>query len=355
MKRSFKAVIAGAFAGLVIAASASAQLVPLPLVTWKYQQPWTKPWHAFVSIVRDCQGNPMQFPAGVAPIAADDWICTASGPIVRIQWWGVSPQPLQTPNRQFLIRIFTDANCRPANLVYSTCVLATNQYVNIDCRQRRVHRFSANLPTGALGFSQVAGTHYWLSIAEVDGVAGAIQSPTLNAVDFMWSAHRNTKNCPALQRLPGPVFIQPLLDACDQLEEDLSFVLYRSAIIVNVPNNPAGLIGLPRPVYVAEFRKQGDPNTIEHVECFTPDSDGSASLHPELAPGMYQVAIRGGSRRTSFFDIFVEVSLPGAAGGGGAADYFIDLGNVAGPPGDVDGDGDTDFADLTGVLANWRP
>lgn len=350
MSRVLRSIVAG-LVSAVVCSAASAQLVPIPLVTWKYQQPWTKPWHAFHSIVRDCQGNPMQFPTGVAPVAADDWICTASGPIVRIQWWGVSPQPNQVPNRQFLIRIFTDAQCRPANLVYQTCVLATNQYVNIDCRDRRVHRFSANLPTGTAGFSQVAGTHYWLSIAEVDGVAGAMQSPTLNAVDFMWSAHRNTKNCPALQRLPGPVFIQPLLDACDQLEEDLSFVLYRSAIIVHVPNNPTGLASLPRPVYVAEFRKQGDPDTLHHVECFTPDDDGSASLHPELAPGMYEVAIRGMSRRPAFFDIFIEDPLVS----GGSADYFIDLGNVAGPMGDVDGDGDTDFADITGVLANWRP
>ncbi len=353
MNRSFKAMFAGLFAGLVCAASASAQLVPIPLVTWKYQQPWVKPWHAFDSIVRDCAGNPMQFATGVAPVAADDWICTASGPIVRIQWWGVSPQPNQVPNRQFLIRIFTDAQCRPANLVYQTCVLATNQYVNVDCRQRRVYRFSANLPTGAAGFSQIAGTHYWLSIAEVDGAAGAMQSPTLNAVDFMWSAHRNLKNCPALQRFPGPTYIQPLLDVCDQLEEDLSFVLYRSAIIVHVPNNPASTFAtLPRPVYVAEFRKQGDPDTLCAVECFTPDDDGSASLHPELDPGMYRMTVRGMGRRAvdSFFDIFTEIQ-----GAGGTADYFIDLGNVAGPPGDVDGDGDTDFADLTSLLANWRP
>lgn len=353
MSRSLLKAFVGVFVGLVCAATASAQILPLPLVTWKYQQPWTKPWHAFVSAVRDCQGNPLQFPTGAAPIAADDWICTASGPIVRVQWWGVSPQPAQIPNRQFLIRIFTDAQCRPANLIYSTCVLATNQYVNIDCRQKRVYRFSANLPTGAAGFSQVAGTHYWLSIAEVDGTAGAIQSPTLNAIDFMWSAHRNTKNCPALQRLPGPVFIQPLLDVCDQLEEDLSFVLYRSAIIIHVPNNPTGLTTLPRPVYVAEFRKLGDPDfdLLHHVECFSPDDDGSASLHPELTPGMYQVAIRGMGHRPAFFDIFIEDPLVT----GGAADYFIDLGNVGGPPGDVDGDGDTDFSDITGVLGNWAP
>lgn len=345
MKFGMKAIFAGAIAGLLTTV-ASAQIIAIPLVTWKYRQDWTKPWHAFVSAVRDCQGTPLTTgAAGVAPIAADDWICTATGPIVRVQWWGVSPQPAQVPNRPFLIRIFTDSQCRPANLVYQSCVVATNTYVNIDCKQRRVFRFSANLTPP---FTQVAGTHYWLSISEVDGGTAGVSSPTPGAIDFMWSAHRNLKNCPALQRLPGPVFIQPLLDQCDQLEEDLSFILFRSAIIVHVPNNPTGT-ALARPVYVAEFRRMDDPSSLEHVECFSPDDDGSVSLHPELAPGAYRVEIRGMGRRPSFFDIFVGDLT------NGTADYFIDLGNVAGPVGDVDGDGDTDFADITGVLANWHP
>ncbi|MBL8745436.1 MAG: hypothetical protein JNK58_03675 [Phycisphaerae bacterium] len=345
MSRSFKGLLA-AVASTFVCAAASAQIIAIPLVTWKYQQPWTKPWHSFASVVQSCQGNPVTF----APVAADDWICTASGPIVRVSWWGTSPQPAQTPNRQFLIRIFNDVQCRPSALVYSACVLATNQQVGYDCRDRRVYRFNANLPTGAAGFSQVAGTHYWLMIAEVDGTAGALQSPTLGAVDFEWSAHRNIKNCPALQRTPSGVFIQPLLDQCDNIEEDLSFVLYRSAIIVHVPTPlPTALTTLPRPNYIAEFRNmQGE---LVDTQCFSPDDDGSASLHPELAPGQYTVGIRGGSFRPSFFDIFIE--LPPIAGG--SPDYFIDLGNVAVGRGDVDGDGDTDFADLTNVLSNWHP
>ena len=339
MFRGFKSLLVGVLAGLVCA-SASAQIIAIPLITWKYAQPWTAPWHSHESVVRDCNGTPVPF----SPVAMDDWICTATGPIVRLRWWGTSPQPNQVPNRQFLIRIYsgTTASCQPGNLLYSVCVLATNQQVGIDCRDRRVIRFNANLPTP---FTQTAGNRYWLQISEVDGVAGAMQSPTLNAIDFEWSAHRNIKNCNARQRTPAGVFIVPLLDDCDMLQDDLSFVLYRSTIIVNVPNPlPTTIAGLPQPVYIAEFRKQGTMEK-EWSECFTPDDDGSASLQPELAPGMYQVAIRGGSFRPSFFDIFVDVD----------GNYMYNLGNVAGGAGDVDGDGDTDFADLTGVLANWRP
>lgn len=348
MSRFLRTLAAAAVSGFVCTV-ASAQILPIPLVTWKYQQPWVKPWHSFASVVRDCQGGPVTF----APIAMDDWICTASGPIVRIQWWGTSPQQQQIPNRPFMIRIYTAAPgaCLPQQLVYQTCVLATNQQVGIDCRDRRVYRFSANLPTGAAGFSQVAGTRYWLQISEADlGSAASGPSPTPGAVDFQWSAHRNIKNCPALQRNAAGIITQPLLDACDNIEEDLSFVLYRSAIIVHVPvPAPTHLTNLPRPTYIAEFRNQ--QGEVVDTQCFTPDDDGSASLHPELAPGHYRLGIRGQSHRPTFFDIFVEDPLVT----GGAADYFIDLGPSVGGPGDVDGDGDTDFADLTAVLANWRP
>jgi hypothetical protein len=344
MSRILRSIVAGIVSAVVVT-SASAQIIAIPLITWKYQQPWTKPWQAHASVVRDCLGGPVTF----APIAADDWICTASGPIVRVSWWGVSPQPAQIPNRPFVIRIYNDVGCRPANLMYQTCVNASSQPVSVDCRQRRVYRFSANLTPP---FTQITGTHYWLQISEADlGTGGAAgTSPTPGAIDFQWSAHRNIKNCPALQRTAAGVFIQPLLDVCDQLEEDLSFILYRSAIIVHVPQPfPTGLVGLPRPNFIAEFRNM-DGDVVD-TQPFTVDDDGSASLHPELAPGQYRLGIRGMSFRPAFFDIFIEDPLVT----GGAADYFIDLGDVTGGQGDVDGDGDTDFADITGVLANWRP
>lgn len=342
MSRILRSIVAGVVTAVVCSA-ASAQLVAIPLITWKYQQPWTKPWHAHASVVRDCQGQPVTF----APIAADDWICTASGPIVRVSWWGVSPQPAQIPNRPFLIRIYNNAQCRPANLVYSTCVNASSQPVSVDCRQRRVYRFGANLTPP---FTQVTGTHYWLQISEADlGTGGAAgTSPTPGAVDFQWSAHRNIKNCPALQRTAAGVFIQPLFDVCDQLEEDLSFVLYRSAIIIHVPTTGLPTLpGLPRPTFVAEFRTM-DGELVD-TQCFSPDDDGSVSLHPELAPGQYRIGIRGMSFRPSFFDIFVGDLTTGTA------DYFIDLGTLPNSQGDVDGDGDVDFGDITGVLAGWRP
>lgn len=347
MVRSLKSLAVAALMGLVCTVSASAQIIAVPLITWKYSQPWTQPWHSHASIVRDCNGTPMTF----APIAMDDWICTASGPIVRLRWWGTSPQPNQTPNRQFLIRIYsgTTAACTPQQLLYSVCVLASNQLVGYDCRDRKVYRFQATLPTP---FTQQAGNRYWLQISEVDGVAGGMQSPTLNAVDFEWSAHRNVKNCNALQRSAAGVITQPLLDACDNLQDDLAFVLYRSGLIVHVPVPvPSTVAGLPNSVYIAEFRRASD-GALADTQCFSPDNDGSAGLHPELAPGSYRMTVRGMSSRAvdSFFDIFTELEATGAA-----ADYFLDLGDVAGPQGDVDGDGDIDFADLTGVLVNWHP
>jgi hypothetical protein len=341
MPRGVFKTLFGAIVGLVCAATASAQLIPIPLVTWKYQQPWTAPWHSHDSVVRDCQGGSVSF----ANIALDDWICTATGPIVRVRWWGTSPQPAQTPNRPFLIRIFSTgaAACQPAQLLYSVCVLASNQYVGFDCRDRKVYRFQANLTPA---FTQVAGQHYWIQISEVDFMPGTnFVSPTIGAIDFEWSAHRNIKNCPAGQRTPAGVWTAPLFDDCDQLEEDLAFVLYRSAIIIHTPpNNPTGLATLPRPVYIAEFRKQGDPDTLAYVECFTADDDGTASLHPELPPGNYVMSVRGMSFRPAFFDIFVDVDW----------NYVTDVGMIC-CPGDVDGDGFVRFSDVTGVLANWAP
>jgi hypothetical protein len=340
MFRSFNALLAGGLAAL-ICSSASAQIIAIPLITWKYSQPWTAPWHSHDSVVRDCQGNPVPF----ADRALDDWICTASGPIIRVRWWGTSPQPNQLPNRQFLIRIYqgTTAACQPLQPpIYSVCVLPSKVLVGHDCfMDRQVWRFQANLPTP---FTQQAGNRYWLQISEVDGVAGALQSPTLNAIDFEWSAHRNIKNCPAGQLSPAGVWTAPLFDACDGVEEDLAFVLYRSAIIVHVPVPVNPTLALPLPSYTAEFRRQGT-GQLEWREQFSPDDDGSASLQPELRPGMYRLEIRGMGFRPSFFDVFVDFD----------GNYQYDLGNVAIGAGDVDGDGDTDFADLTGVLANWRP
>lgn len=327
----------------VLTPAAWSQIIAVPIVLWKYIQPWTKPWHSHPSVVRDCSGGPVTF----APVAADDWICTQTGPIRRFTWWGTSPQPAQIPNRPFYIAIYSDANCQPAQLLYQICLPATNQQVGIDCRQRRVHRFNAVVPAGVPVFTQQAGQHYWLQISEADvGAAAVGPSPTLNAVDFEWSAHRNIKICNAGRRTPAGMWLTPLLDACDNIEEDLAFGLYRNFIIGTVPLPPTftGNPALPRPVFIAEFRMQSEPDSsIVHVECFTLDNDGSFFLDPELAPGMYRLAIRGMSLRSSFFDVFVDFDIP------------TNLGMLPISLGDVNGDGRTDFADVSSLLGGWMP
>ncbi|MDX2116392.1 MAG: hypothetical protein SFZ24_12350, partial [Planctomycetota bacterium] len=70
MRRSMVLSLVAGLAGL-IAPVASGQIA-LPLVTWKYAQPYTFNLSSHPSVVRDCQGSPVQF----APVAMDDWICT---------------------------------------------------------------------------------------------------------------------------------------------------------------------------------------------------------------------------------------------------------------------------------------
>lgn len=336
MLRTISSILAAGCVGL-LSFAASAQTAPLPIVTWKYAQPYTFNLHSHPSVVRDCQGGPVPF----APVAIDDWICTRTGPIVRIDWWGTSPQPNQVPPRRFYIAVYNNVQCQPANLVFSTCVNATNKVVSIDCRDRRVYRFRAPIA----GFSQVAGTHYWLQISEADLAGTPTSSPTPNAIDFQWSAHRNIKNCPAGRRSPGGVFQQPLIDLCDQLEEDLAFVLYSSTIRGTLPFNPAALDPAnPAPSVTVEFRRrQGTTGGMVWSQSVTPDSDGSFAVEPELPPGEYQVAIRAGSFRPAFFDIFLEL------------DSDLDLGAISTTGGDSNLDTRVNFADITDVIAGWNP
>lgn len=328
----------GLIAGGIAASVASAQVAPLPIVTWKYAQPYTYNLHSHPSVVRDCQGGPVTF----APVAVDDWICTRTGPIVRVDWWGTSPQPNQVPPKRFYIAIYNDVQCRPANLVFSQCVNASNKVVSTDCRDRRVFRFRAGLQ----GFSQVAGTHYWLQISEADNAGTTAPSPTPGAIDFQWSAHRDIKNCPAGRRLPSGVFQQPLIDLCDQREDDLAFVLYSSTIRGTIPFNPAALNpALPAPSITVELRRRDLAEGAGMVwsQSVTPNDDGSFDVEPDVPAGEYQVAIRAPGFRPSFFDIFVDL------------DTDHDLGGINIAAGDVNGDGFANFADITLIIANWAP
>lgn len=343
---SVRWLTAGFLVGVLTPASWSQ--IAIPVLVWKYRQPWTKPWHSHESVVRHCSGAPAPF----ATVAVDDWICTQTGPIHRFTWWGTSPQPNQTPNQPFYIAIYSDANCQPGQLLYQTCVIASRQMVSIDCQGRRVFWFNAVIPAGAPVFHQQQGQHYWLQISEVDfgmqSGGAVVPSPTINAVDFEWSPHRPIKNCPALQMTPAGTW-QPLLDACDNNPEDLAFIVYRNYIqgTIAVPTTFTANPAIPRPVFIAEWRSRSNPTMVHHVECFTLNDDGSFYLEPEVPPGEYRLAIRGMSFRPSFFDVFVEDPI---RGGGGT-----DLGSLPVSLGDVNGDGRVDFADITNVLVGWAP
>ncbi|MDX2116042.1 MAG: hypothetical protein SFZ24_10565, partial [Planctomycetota bacterium] len=309
--------------------------IALPLVTWKYAQPYTFNLSSHPSVVRDCQGSPVQF----APVAMDDWICTRTGPIVRVDWWGTSPQPNQQPAKRFYIAIYNDVQCRPANLVYSTCVNASFKPVTVDCAQRRVYRFRAPIA----GFSQVAGTHYWLQISEVDGVAGAPSSPTPNAIDFQWSAHREIKNCPAGRRAPSGAWFAPLIDSCDQREDDLAFVLFSSTIRGTIPFNPAALNpALPAHSITVEVRRPGSGELL-WSQSVTPDDDGSFAAEPEVPAGNYRVGVRVPGCLPSYFDVTI------------GDDSDVDLGGINVAVGDVNGDGRVNFQDISVVLSGWAP
>lgn len=332
--------VAATLSVLAMAAAASAQIGPISLVTWKFRQPWTQPYAAHPSVVRDCQGGPVQF----STVAFDDWLCTRTGPIRRIMWWGTSPQPQQVPNRQFVISVYTDANCRPGNLLYRTCVLATNTLVGIDCRDRRVYRFVANMPTGAAGWSQVAGTKYWLQISEADNAGMPMQSPTPNAVDFQWSAHRPIQFCPALKRAPGGAF-QLCLDPCDQIEEDLSFVLYSTAIIghVSVPGSLKAP-GQPSP-FMLELRRPGDNEIVARIP-ISADVNGDGEIavcdEEDFPVGEYLCRITShGTRPKELGLISFE------------QDAEVNLGAITLSSADSNGDGLTNFSDIVFILSNF--
>lgn len=342
MFQSTKEVVSAVVGFLCLAGAASAQLTPTPLILWKYNQPWTKPWASHASVVRDCQGQPVTF----STVAVDDWLCTKTGPIRRVMWWGTSPQPQQIPNRTFVIAIYSDVQCLPAQLLYRTCVTATSTPVGIDCRDRRVHQFVANMPTGTAGWSQTAGTKYWLQISEADNAGTPTASPTPGAIDFQWSAHRPIKNCPARKRAIGGAW-QLCLDPCDQIEEDLAFRLFSTSIIghVSVPGTlrPAG-----NPTsFVLELRRPNDNELTNRIPVMC-DVGGDGEIHmtggdgEDILLGDYRVILTGNGIKP------VDLGVRSFAD-----DSVIDLGNINVASGDVNGDGFVSFADITMLLANF--
>lgn len=276
---------------------------------WKWQQPWTPPRASQESRVISCTN-----PTPLTRIAMDDWICQQSGPIVRYCWWGTVSTPAQR-FRPYYIAIYRNlpGGCQPdlsaTGRLYQTCIVPDYAaYVGTDCQQRRVFRMSGVTPAAA-SFIQLTGQHYWLQISEADA-----ESVQPNVENFRWSAHRPIVNCNAVQFSPPVGIIQPLIDPCDQQEEDLAFCLARKDISGTI-NPPGGL--LPPPIL--HLNLLDTAGVLREQLCVEPDDQGNFYVIPESPDGTYIAELSGGGllrsrqsvqiqdgqcARLSFFDIF---------------------------------------------------
>lgn len=309
--------------GLIVGALAAIPASLAQGVFWKYVQRWTPRLASHESRVFSC-AQPQPFDE----IAMDDWVCGATGPIVRVTWWGVLSSPAQA-RRPFYVAIYGSqpTACLPNQqaLLYSTCVVPNYiRFRGVDCEGRRVYQMSAIFPTAAPPFTQQQGVHYWLQISEADA-----QSIRPQLEDFRWSSHRYIKNCPAIS---APPLTQPILDACDGEPEDLAFGL-ASRDIHGV------IVGVRGPLQLSLF----DPDTGDLVEQLVvePGDDGAYTVNPEAPDGAYGL----------------ELSAPGMLPvrrtvmlANGMCTQ-IDFADVA--LGDLDGDGSVSINDLALMLANF--
>lgn len=177
----------------------------------KFSQPWTPPAAAFRSRVHSC-ANPIPRDR----VALDDFEFEESGEIRRIRWWGVLLSPEQV-DRPYYIAIYLDVDCGPDQMIYETCVIPNVQPVDINCLNQSVFRFGAQIPPVAIN----AGEHYWLQISEIDAL-----SANVGQDDFLWAGRQPAQMCNAIQHTNEGQVIDPLLDACNQLVDDLSFQLF---------------------------------------------------------------------------------------------------------------------------------
>jgi hypothetical protein len=309
-------------------ASASAQLAAPAF--FKINQPWRQPLASHASVVENCGGAQVPF----GPIAMDDFLCTKNGPLVRMQWWGTMDNPNLPPQRRFFIRFWSHAgtaNCRPTQSLWQGCVDATFTTVGVDCQNRRVLLWSANLPQPY--FNQIAGTRYWVQISEVDRgtAAGQVVSPRPGVIDWRWSAHRDIKNCPALQIAPSGAITQPILDPCDQQPDDLAFRIYSR-----------GITGTLTPgTYTLRLFYPGTRVVADTIP-FRTDDEGNFDAYPEVPDGTYDLLLEG-MASTGLLLPAVQI-----------ADGSVrELGQVTLNQGDANNDGRVNFSDITAVLGNF--
>ncbi len=350
------AIVVAAISASIFTPLAAAQPALTHLVPFKWCQKYTPPLASHISYVRDCGGTMVP---GI-PIALDDWKCTQSGPIWRVVWWGAllpnQPTGIPLPNRFFIQVWLEDPNnpCKPgfSDFVYAVCVTAKFQFVGVDCRNQRVFRYTAPLPTP---FTQVAGRKYWLQISEVEP-----NQPPLNPVGprWCWSAHRPIELCPATQIVVpaagGFQYLCPLLDRCDQQEDDLAFCLYRRAItgtLTPVPRIPS--------VFQASLLHL-DTMEIVETQCIIPMDDGFFDVYfdvgeveppPPLeegeaartsSPNHYWLWLNGMAAVPTLYPQVIML-----------ADGNHELGTWPLTYGDADNDGSVRFADIIKVLASF--
>lgn len=323
--------IAAAMLGVlaITAQGALAQGIPI-IFPWKWVQTWTKPLASHPSIVRDCNGQPITF---LLNTAFDDFECQQTGPIVRVSWWGTSQIPT-APARRFYIAFWEHLPglCNPTVRLYQNCVTANVRRVGKDCQNRTVWYYTAVLTPP---FTQVAGNRYWLQISEVDDM-----SPSLNAVDFRWSAHRPIAICPAVNRNPVTGATNPLIDPCDNQLDDLAFRLYSRTVSGQITPVPTGRPG----VYRICFR---DPTTLELLESteFSTDDEGNFYVPSDLPVGPYRAYMNG------MAGLEQELTSEGLLILANNTNH--DLGQIGQILGDVNGDDRATFADITALLSQF--
>jgi len=347
----------GVVAAVGCAAGASAQvlpnLVPLPFPSFKWDQRYTPPRSTFTSRVVTCTA-PQPSPV----VAIDDWQCTKTGPIVRIGWWGWLSTTAQS-QRPFYIAIYREDptnQCRPImQPIYQACVVPDQvKLVSKSCEfvpgtnlQRPIYYLSAKLPTPFTQSGTAANPqHLFLQISEIDS-----QSVQPNNIeDFRWAGRRPIQVCPAMQ-FGGAAggFIQPLLDACDQQPDDLSFRLFSRSVTVVL--DPA--VGIAGSVSFSLFHtggSGGDPVPTESVSLnFTKIEWGNireqahtVSLDFDSPDGTYMLEVRAPGALPQRRPIQL---LEGTEF---AVDSFFDIFY-----GDLDGDGFINTLDLTNFLGNF--
>ncbi len=321
----------------LVCTTASAQPIPsLTINPFKWCQPWAPKLAAQRSAVMDCNGTPIPG----YPVALDDWICTKSGPITRVTWWGTECEPIPglAPVSRFYIAVWLhDPNtCKPLQRIYQCCVDAKRRRVGIDCvnapNGNRVYQYSAKL---TCPFTQVAGTHYWLQISEVQ------LTPNIPP-RWCWSEHRPIKNCPAAQGIctaaGGCQIVCPLFDVCDMQPSDLAFCLGSRSIVGTI--TPAGT--LTPQVYQLYFIC---PTTGEIVEkeCITPDPTGFFHNYTAAPDGAYLLWIGGMASPGDLYPAPVML-MDGQE---------LDVGEWRLFHGNSDADVDVDFGDILNSLANF--